>query len=126
MLFGKNFIIADLKSKLKIKDEIIERLVKNNENQPVVLLQLNEPNLQKVDFKELSPSPNKDGQKESQGSPPFVSLENSFGRKSGISPNNILYDVLCMNQLAKESFQNKILGPNVGKDINKKLNILDV
>lgn len=32
LLFGKNFTISQLKMKLKVKDEIIERLVKNNDN----------------------------------------------------------------------------------------------
>jgi len=32
LLYGKNFMIKSLKMKLKIKDEIIERLVKNNDS----------------------------------------------------------------------------------------------
>lgn len=56
VLFGKNFQIDSLKMQIKIKEEIIERLVKNNDQQSLLVLKLNEVNLQKVDFSDLSTS----------------------------------------------------------------------
>jgi hypothetical protein len=37
-----------------MKDELIERLVKSNQREPIVVLKLNKSLLQKVDFSELS------------------------------------------------------------------------
>ena len=55
---------------------------------------------------------------------PFVSFENS--QKINISPQKILYDVVCYNKLAKKSLQNKLLGPAMKIDLKKKFNILDI
>jgi hypothetical protein len=53
-------------------------------------------------------------------------MENSLSKKIGISPQKILYDLVCFNKLAKKYFENNLLGSVLKNEMKKKFNIMDV
>jgi hypothetical protein len=94
LTFGKNFRIEKLEKVIKVKNELIKRLVQDNSSQPTMLFKLNDEMIEKMDFA-------KEGQHKCKSSL-FTAFESTLPTKYLISPMKVLYDVTMLNKAAAQ------------------------